>query len=72
MPPWVQTDLLGSQNRNDPRAMPLNEFTAEVLRLLATDVEEIVVEKAKAFRENVGPREGQLVNQINDLVGAVH
>ena len=37
-----------------------------------TIVEEIVVEKAKPLRENVGPHEGQLVNQINDLVGAVH
>src|SRR6266850_2718085 len=72
VPPWVQTDLLGSQNRNDPRAMPLDEFTAEVLRLLATDVEEIVVEKAKPLRENVGPHEGQIVNRINDLVAAVH
>ena len=72
VPPWVQTDLLGSQNRNDPRAMPLDEFTADVLRLLATDVEEIVVEKAKPLRENVGPHEGQLFNQLNDLVGAVH
>ena len=72
VPPWVQTDLLGSQNRNDPRAMPLDEFIADVLRLLATDVEEIVVEKAKPLWENVGPHEGQLVNQINDLVAAVH
>ena len=71
VPPWVQTDLLGEENRNDPRAMPLDEFTAETLRLLATDLEEIVVERAKPLRENVGPGEGKLVTQLNELVTAV-
>jgi uncharacterized oxidoreductase len=72
VPPWVQTDLLGAENRSDPRAMPLDEFTSETLRLLATDVEEIVVEKARPLRENVGPGEGKLVTQLNDLISAVH
>ena len=68
VPPWVQTDLLGKENRNDPRAMPLDEFIAETLRLLATDLEEIVVEQARPLRENVGPGEGTLVTQLNDLL----
>ena len=31
-PPWVQTDLLGSNN--EPRAMPLAEFIDETMRVL--------------------------------------
>lgn len=72
IPPWVQTDLLGKENRHDARAMPLEEFTAEAMRLLASNVEEVVVEKAKGLRDNVGPNEGNLVTQLNDLLGAVH
>ncbi len=70
--PRVQTDFLGKESRYDPRAMPLEEFIAETLRLLATDAIEIVVEKAKPLRENVGPGEGRLVAQLNELVAAVH
>ena len=71
IPPWVQTDLLGKANSKDPRAMPLDEFVAETMRLLATDVEEIVVEKARPLRDNVGPDEAKLVTEVNDLVAAV-
>jgi len=31
-----------------------------------------VVEKAKPLRESVGPGEGKLVAQLNDLLAAVH
>jgi uncharacterized oxidoreductase len=72
VPPWVQTDLLGKENRYDPRAMPVEEFTVETMRLLASDVQEIVVEKAEPLRNAVGPGEGDLVTQLNDRIGAVH
>ena len=49
-PPWVQTDLLGSNN--DPRAMPLAEFIEEKIMGLGTDVNEVLVERAKPLRDN--------------------
>ena len=33
-PPYVQTGLTGAQQASDPRAMPLPDYIAEVLRLL--------------------------------------
>src|SRR5436190_4407265 len=65
-PPWVRTDLLGSNN--EPRAMPLAEFIEETMRVLGTDVEEVLVERAKPLRNNAGPNEAAFVNQFNDLM----
>src|SRR5450631_729988 len=65
-PPWVQTDLLGSTNNRDPRAMPLKEFIDETMTVLATDATEILVERVKMLRNNVGPEEAAFVNQFND------
>jgi len=63
-PPWVQTDLLNS--KEEPRAMPLKEFIEETMKVLGTDAKEILVEQAKAFRNNPGPNESALVTQFND------
>lgn len=51
-PPYVQTELLGPQQAVDPAAMPLAEFTAEVMALLesAPDTGEIIVERCKPLR----------------------
>jgi len=65
-PPWVQTDLLNSNNES--RAMPLGEFIAETVKVLGTDAEEVLVEQAKPLRNNVGPSEGALVVQFNDMM----
>jgi uncharacterized oxidoreductase len=65
-PPWVQTDLLGSNN--DPRAMPLADFIEETIRVLGTDVHEVLVERAKPLRSNPGPNEGAFVTEFNDLM----
>jgi uncharacterized oxidoreductase len=65
-PPWVQTDLLGSNN--EPRAMPLAEFIAETMAVLGTDAEEILVERAKPLRNNAGPNEAAFVIQFNDMM----
>jgi uncharacterized oxidoreductase len=65
-PPWVQTDLLGSNN--EPRAMPLAEFIEETIRVLGTDVLEVLVERAKPLRNNPGPNEGAFVTEFNDLM----
>jgi uncharacterized oxidoreductase len=63
-PPWVQTDLLNS--KEEPRAMPLKDFIEGTVKLLGTDANEILVEQAKAFRNNPGPNESALVTQFND------
>src|SRR6478672_6747128 len=63
-PPWVQTDLLGSNN--EPRAMPLAEFIEETMRVLGTDADEVLVEQAKQLRNNDGPNEAAFVTQFND------
>ena len=65
-PPWVQTDLLNSNE--DPRAMPLKDFIEGTIQALGTDVEEILVEQAKPFRNNPGPNESALVTQFNDMM----
>ena len=63
-PPWVQTDLMGSNN--EPRAMSLAEFINETIDVLGTDAQEVLVERAKPLRNNPGPNEGALVTQFND------
>jgi len=65
-PPWVQTDLLNSNN--EPRAMPLREFIAETIKVLGTDAQEVLVEQARPLRNNVGPNEGAFVAQFNDMM----
>jgi uncharacterized oxidoreductase len=65
-PPWVQTDLLGSNN--EPRAMPLDEFIEETIQVLGTNAEEVLVERAKPLRNNAGPGEAALVIQFNELM----
>lgn len=51
-PPYVQTELLGPQQAVDPAAMPLAEFTAEVMALLESQPAsgEIIVERCKPLR----------------------
>lgn len=63
-PPWVQTDLLNS--KEEPRAMPLQQFIDQTMAALATDAEEVLVENAQAMRANAGPNEHAFVNQFND------
>ena len=36
IPPYVQTDLMGSRQANDPRAMPLADYIAEVMDIIKT------------------------------------
>jgi uncharacterized oxidoreductase len=52
IPPYVQTELMGSQQTSDPRAMPLGEFIAEVMQLLKThpEAQEICVQRVVPMR----------------------
>jgi uncharacterized oxidoreductase len=65
-PPWVQTELMNSSE--NPNAMPLREFIDETVKVLGTDAEEILVERAKSMRNNVGPNEGAFETQFNDFI----
>ena len=71
-PPWVRTDLMNSREAEE--AMPLDEFIEETMTLLGTDADEIVVERARAFRNNPDPNEHKLINEFNthatELFGA--
>jgi uncharacterized oxidoreductase len=51
----VQTDLLNS--RNEPRAMPLTEFIDEIMKVLGSDANEVLVDRAKILRNQAGPAE---------------
>ena len=52
--------------------MPLADFLDEAMKILGTDAEEIVVERAKLLRNNPGPGEAAFVNQFNDMLAQQH
>jgi hypothetical protein len=70
-PHGTSSIALPVQSRASTPAALYDEVTEEV-RLIATDFEESADVKVKRRWENVGLHEGHLVNQLNDLVGAVH
>ena len=51
-PPYVQTEQMGAQQAVDPAAMPLADFTSEVMTILETRPEavEVIVERCKPLR----------------------
>jgi len=51
-PPYVQTELMGEHQANDPRAMPLADYIAEVMQILSTQPEanEILVKRVYPLR----------------------
>lgn len=67
-PPYVQTHLGGEQQKNDPRAMPLDEYIAETMKLLGTDADEVLVERVKGLRNNAGADEHAFVTKFNDMM----
>ncbi len=69
-PPYVQTELTGSDQATDPNAMPLDEFIDEVMALFAAhpDAEEIIVERCKPLR--YAAENGNLKQVFEMLAGA--
>ena len=58
-PPYVQTELIGPNQKTDPHAMPLDAFIAEVMSLIGEDAhDEILVERVKPLRN--AAREGRV------------
>jgi uncharacterized oxidoreductase len=71
VPPYVQTELMGSQQASDPRAMPLADYLNETINILKTqpDVTEVLVERVKPLRfaEQNGPEKyAAFFKQFND------
>jgi uncharacterized oxidoreductase len=58
-------------SREAERAMPLDQFIAEAIKVLGTDANEIVVEAAKPMRNNAGPSEHSFVNEFNAIMLAL-
>ena len=52
VPPYVQTELMGDRQKNDPAAMPLEDYLRETVSLLKSqpDAKEILVERVKPLR----------------------
>jgi uncharacterized oxidoreductase len=52
VPPYVQTELMGTRQANDPSAMPLSDFISEVMAILKDqpDVAEILVKRVHPLR----------------------
>lgn len=77
VPPYVQTELMGSAQASDPRAMPLKEFIDEVFSILKNQPEatEILVERVKPLRfaEQNGPQKyEEFFQNFNGAAPAPH
>jgi uncharacterized oxidoreductase len=75
IPPYVQTELMGSAQAADPRAMPLADYISETINLIKTqpDATEILVERVKPLRfsEQNGPEKyTAFFTQFNDAMSA--
>jgi uncharacterized oxidoreductase len=75
IPPYVQTELMGSRGLHDPAAMPLEQFISEVMGILRNqpDVSEILVKRVHPLRfaASEGPDKYEAVyREMNDRVSA--
>jgi uncharacterized oxidoreductase len=73
IPPYVQTDLMNGAD--DPRAMPLDRFIAEVMEILKQQPTppEICVENVKRLRFAAeSGKFGQIFNGLNAAMGDIH
>lgn len=73
VPPYVQTELQGERQKNDPNAMPLADFIAESVKLMGQEPtpSEIQVERVKVLR--TAPASGEYdarFKKFNDMMTA--
>ena len=72
-PPYVQTELMGSAQASDTRAMPLKDYLDETIHLIQTqpNATEILVERVKPLRyaADNGPEKYEaFFKQFNDAM----
>jgi uncharacterized oxidoreductase len=72
-PPYVQTELMGPHQTQDPRAMPLADFIAQVMEILGTrpNTNEILVQRVLPLRyaaEQGYEKYEQFVQTFNDTM----
>jgi len=74
IPPYVQTTLMGDQQAEDPRAMPLKEFIDEVMSILQSqpDVKEVCVKKVYPLRFAAEQGQENYENFFNQFNDAMH
>jgi hypothetical protein len=58
-------------NREAEQPMQLDQFIMETMAVFATDADEILVESARRFRANVGPKEGAFIDAFNAQILAL-
>jgi uncharacterized oxidoreductase len=71
-PPYVQTELMGPGQAADSRAMPLQDFINEVMTLLASDKNEILVARVQEHRNSAGANDYEAAIKLNDMMMAGH
>ena len=75
VPPYVQTELMGNAQANDPRAMPVKDYIAETMKILKEQPEtkEILVERVLPLRypEKSGDFD-KAFQGFNDAMAASH
>jgi uncharacterized oxidoreductase len=77
VPPYVQTELMGSAQAADPRAMPLKDYLAQTIEILKTqpNATEILVERVIPLRfaeQNGKEKYDAFFKQFNDAMMAPH
>jgi uncharacterized oxidoreductase len=77
VPPYVQTELMGSGQAADPRAMPLKDYLAETIEIIKTQphATEVLVERVKPLRfsaSNGEEKYNAFYKQFNDAMMAPH
>ena len=73
VPPYVQTELTGERQANDPMAMPLTEFIEEVTRILENqpEVTEVLVERVLMQRQaEASGAYDETFKRMNDMMVA--